>query len=102
MNLNIFQIVSYCNQFPGVNVSWCQCHNSTALSIQIDTLFAEYDREVPPPGAGALEVHVTLNVNHANIDQEQSVMRLLADLHLVLLLFLKLVRFFHSSVLIIY
>ncbi|CAB3224061.1 unnamed protein product [Arctia plantaginis] len=67
----------------GVKVSWSQYHNSTALSIQIDTLFAEYDREVPPPSSGALEVHVTLNVNHANIDQEQSVMRLLADLHLV-------------------
>ncbi|XP_075974291.1 neuronal acetylcholine receptor subunit non-alpha-2-like [Anticarsia gemmatalis] len=64
----------------GSQVSWCQCHNSTDLSIRLDGLLAGYERDMPPPNGAGLIVYVTLDVRHATVDQDSSEMRLLTDL----------------------
>ncbi|KAJ8721745.1 hypothetical protein PYW07_002520 [Mythimna separata] len=54
------------------------CSNATQLSVQVDTLLAEYDREAPP--AARVRVALALDVRHATVDEPRAVMRLLADL----------------------
>ncbi|CAH0702630.1 unnamed protein product [Spodoptera exigua] len=54
------------------------CGNATQLSVQLDTLLAEYERETPP--AATLRLTLTLDVRHATIDDGRATMRLLADL----------------------
>ncbi|XP_022814490.1 neuronal acetylcholine receptor subunit beta-4-like [Spodoptera litura] len=54
------------------------CGNATQLSVQLDTLLAEYEREAPP--AAILRVSLALDVRHATVDDNRAVMRLLADL----------------------
>lgn len=60
----------------------CACDNATRLSRQVDALLAEYERESPPPDA-PVTVTLGLDVRHAALDQQQSTMRLLADLRMV-------------------
>ncbi|KAH9642112.1 hypothetical protein HF086_007232 [Spodoptera exigua] len=57
------------------------CGNATQLSVQLDTLLAEYERETPP--ATTLRLTLTLDVRHATIDDSRATMRLLADLKMV-------------------
>ncbi|XP_050669772.1 acetylcholine receptor subunit beta-type acr-2-like [Leptidea sinapis] len=51
-----------------------------SLSTQLDTLLAEYDREVMP--ATPLRIEATLDVRHANVYEKSSTVHLLADLHM--------------------
>lgn len=53
----------------------------TSFSSQLDTLLAEYDREVAPEGQ--LLVKAALDVRHAAVYERSATVRLLADLHLV-------------------
>lgn len=56
-------------------------YTSSGLSSHIDTLLAEYDREVPP--LAQTVVTLSLDVRHAAVDDASATMRLLADLKMV-------------------
>lgn len=56
-------------------------YTSSDLSTHIDTLLAEYDREVPPLARTVVEL--SLDVRHAAINDYSATMRLLADLKMV-------------------
>ncbi|KAJ8731048.1 hypothetical protein PYW08_002461 [Mythimna loreyi] len=62
----------------GVQSALGACSNATQLSVQVDTLLAEYDREAAP--AARVLVTLMLDVRHATVDEPRAVMRLLADL----------------------
>ncbi|XP_063533802.1 neuronal acetylcholine receptor subunit alpha-3-like isoform X1 [Cydia strobilella] len=56
------------------------CNNVSAVSITLDTLFAEYAQYMAP--ATPVAVRAALDVRHASVDEGAVVVRLLADLRL--------------------
>ncbi|XP_038214679.1 neuronal acetylcholine receptor subunit beta-3-like [Zerene cesonia] len=64
----------------GCRLATCTCNNMTSFSTQLDTLLAEYDREILP--STPVYVRAALNVRHASIYDSSATLRLLADLRL--------------------
>lgn len=56
--------------------------NASWASAQVDALLAEYDREAAPSPAPT-QVQLDLDVRHAVVMEQDSTVRLLADLRLV-------------------
>lgn len=57
------------------------CGNSSALAAGLQALLAEYERAEAP--AQPAPARAALDLRHAAVDERASVVRLLADLHLV-------------------
>lgn len=56
-------------------------YSPSALATHLDTLLAEYERDVPP--APRVLVVLALDVRHASVHDASATMRLLADLKMV-------------------